>query len=66
MALKIIEEVFIGLKFEISATDFHGDDLFVSQSWRETTAPDSVLCFHGFESFDYQTINGNRPLAKVL
>jgi hypothetical protein len=42
MVRKIVEEVFIGLEFEVLATDFHRDDLGVTQFWRESGVADAV------------------------
>jgi len=45
MAVKIVKEVFIQMMFEISAADFHRDDLFVSQCGSEAAASDGILSF---------------------
>jgi hypothetical protein len=45
MTAKIVEEVFILMEFEICTTEFHRDDLFVSQSRSKTAASEPILFF---------------------
>jgi len=47
VSVKIVKEVFILMKFEVSTTDFYCDDLFIGECRCETTATDFVSFFGG-------------------